>query len=205
MERPPTEHTLPPAVCPFVRPGPPHHVSLCLAVGGLKSPWRGEYKEPRHLPPALQAHPPPHPAPSHQPLPAQPGEPSPGTPGPQPAEDTTGGAPKPQPPLPPDPPERNKCPSLNWGKEESGMWEPLPLSSLDPAPTKSPSSPERKATFPEQELQQLEIGTAAGPPLPPSSPSPWTGPQSVQGGPGRTAGPSQPLTASFGFVSQSYF
>ncbi|KAG8505025.1 Mitogen-activated protein kinase kinase kinase 14 [Galemys pyrenaicus] len=56
-----------------------------------------------------------------------------------------------------DPPERNKSPSLNWGKEESGTWEPLPLSSLDPAPVKIPSSPERRATFPEQELQQLEI------------------------------------------------
>lgn len=41
------------------------------------------------------------------------------------------------------------------------MWEPLPLSSLDPAPAKTPSSPERRATFPEQELQQLEIGTGA--------------------------------------------
>ncbi|XP_054448944.1 mitogen-activated protein kinase kinase kinase 14 [Pteronotus mesoamericanus] len=132
-------------------------VSLALQhVGGLKSPWRGEYKEPRH-PPSHQVHPPPSPAHPHQTLPALPRELSPGTLGPQPAEDTPGGAPKLQPPLPPDPPERNKCPSLNWGKEESGMWEPLPLSSLDPAPTKNPSSPERKATFPEQELQQLEI------------------------------------------------
>ncbi|XP_019521240.1 PREDICTED: mitogen-activated protein kinase kinase kinase 14 [Hipposideros armiger] len=125
-------------------------VSLALQhVGGLKSPWRGEYKEPRH-PPSSPAH-------SHQALSVQPRELSPGALGPQPAEDTTGGAPKLQPPLPPDPPERNKCPSLNWGKEESGTWEPLPLSSLDPAPAKNPSSPERKATFPEQELQQLEI------------------------------------------------
>ncbi|XP_074175760.1 mitogen-activated protein kinase kinase kinase 14 isoform X1 [Rhinolophus sinicus] len=125
-------------------------VSLALQhVGGLKSPWRGEYKEPRH--------PPPRPAHSHQTLSVQPSELSPGALGPQPADDTAGGAPKLQPPLPPDPPERNKYPSLNWGKEESGTWEPLPLSSLDPAPTKNPSSPERKATFPEQELQQLEI------------------------------------------------
>lgn len=63
------------------------------------------------------------------------------------------------------------------------MWEPLPLSSLDPAPTKSPSSPERKATFPEQELQQLEIGTAAGSPLPRPSPSRWTGPTVCAGRP----------------------
>uniref|UniRef100_G3UB99 Mitogen-activated protein kinase kinase kinase 14 n=1 Tax=Loxodonta africana TaxID=9785 RepID=G3UB99_LOXAF len=113
-------------------------VSLALQqVGGLKSPWRGEYKEPRHLPPNQANY--------HQ------------TPGPQPAESTADGAPKLQPPLPPEPPERNKSPTLNLSKEESGTWEPLPLSSLDPAPAKSPSSPERRATFPEQELQQLEI------------------------------------------------
>ncbi|EHH58219.1 hypothetical protein EGM_08018 [Macaca fascicularis] len=56
-----------------------------------------------------------------------------------------------------EPPEPNKSPPLTLSKEESGMWEPLPLSSLEPAPARNPSSPERKATFPEQELQQLEI------------------------------------------------
>ncbi|XP_030886629.1 mitogen-activated protein kinase kinase kinase 14 isoform X2 [Leptonychotes weddellii] len=56
-----------------------------------------------------------------------------------------------------EPPERNKSPSLNWAKEECGPWEPLPLSSLDAAPAKNPGSAERKATVPEQELQQLEI------------------------------------------------
>ncbi|MBV95728.1 Mitogen-activated protein kinase kinase kinase 14, partial [Eschrichtius robustus] len=86
-----------------------------------------------------------------------PGELSPEAPGPQPAEDAAGGAPKLQPPPPPEPPEQNKSPSLQWGKEESGTWEPLALSSLDTAPAKNSSSPERKATFPEQELQQLEI------------------------------------------------
>lgn len=126
-------------------------VSLALQhVGGLRSPWRGEYKEPRR-PPPQPAHVPSH-VRSRQTVHAQPREP-----GPQPAEDTTGGAPKLQPPLPPEPPERNRSASLNWAKEEPGTWEPLPLSSLDPAPPKNPSSPERKATFPEQELQQLEI------------------------------------------------
>ncbi|KAM9209116.1 mitogen-activated protein kinase kinase kinase 14 [Dugong dugon] len=125
-------------------------VSLALQqVGGLKSPWRGEYKEPRHLPPNQPNY--------HQTFCAQPRELSLGAPGPQPAEDTADGAPKLHPPLPPEPPERNKSPTLNLSKEESGTWEPLPLSSLDPAPAKSPSSPERRATFPEQELQQLEI------------------------------------------------
>eukprot|EP00069_Balaena_mysticetus_P018344 bmy_11363T0 len=137
-------------------------VSLALQhVGGLRSPWRGEYKEPRH-PPPLQAHPPPSQGHPHQtlrapPVELSPGELSPEAPGPQPAEDAAGGAPKLQPPPPPEPPEQNKSPSLHWGKEESGMWEPLALSSLDPAPAKNSSSPERKATFPEQELQQLEI------------------------------------------------
>ncbi|KAL0597879.1 Mitogen-activated protein kinase kinase kinase 14 [Plecturocebus cupreus] len=118
-------------------------------VGGLKSPWRGEYKEPRH--------PPPDQANYHQTLHAQPRELSPGAPGPQPAKETTGRASELQPPLPPEPPEPNKSPPLTLSKEESGMWEPLPLSSLDLAPARNPSSPERKATFPEQELQQLEI------------------------------------------------
>ncbi|XP_071066806.1 mitogen-activated protein kinase kinase kinase 14 isoform X2 [Dasypus novemcinctus] len=122
-------------------------VSLALQeVGGLKSPWRGEYK-----------HPPPNQANHHQGIHTQPRALSPGAPGPQPAEDTTRRAPKRQPPLPPEPPERNKSPALNLSKEESGTWEPFPLSSLDPAPAKTPSSPERRATFPEQELQQLEI------------------------------------------------
>lgn len=139
--------------------------ALCFVVGGLRSPWRGEYKEPRH-PPPLQAHPPSSQGHPHQtlrapPVELSPGELSPGDPGPQPAEDAAGGAPKLQPPPPPEPPEQNKSPSLHWGKEESRTWEPLALSSLDPAPAKNSSSPERKATFPEQELQQLEIGTGS--------------------------------------------
>ncbi|XP_048221596.1 mitogen-activated protein kinase kinase kinase 14 [Perognathus longimembris pacificus] len=110
-------------------------------VGGLKSPWRGEYKEPRH--------PPPNPANHHQFLHAQQTECLP-------VEDPAGWAPKPQPPQPPEPPERNKSPVLNLSKEESGMWEPLPLSSLDPAPAKGLSPSERRATCSELELQQLE-------------------------------------------------
>ncbi|XP_062072808.1 mitogen-activated protein kinase kinase kinase 14 isoform X1 [Lepus europaeus] len=110
-------------------------------VGGLQSPWRGDYREPRP--------PPPNQASYQEALHAQPRELSSG--------DTTGGAPELQPPLPPEPPEPNKSPTLNLSEEESGTWEPLPLSSLDPSPGRNPSSPERKTTFPEQELQQLEI------------------------------------------------
>lgn len=164
----------PPGRATWPGPLPPHRV-CCFLVGGLRSPWRGEYKEPRHPPPG-QGH-------SHQTPQAQPRELSPGAPGPQPTEDTTGGAPKLQPPLPPEPPERNKSPSLNWGKDESGTWDPLPLSSLDPAPAKNPSSAERKATFPEQELQQLEIG---------------------MGGPAATSGsPVIPRAASMGSLLSS--
>ncbi|XP_058532627.1 mitogen-activated protein kinase kinase kinase 14 [Ochotona princeps] len=113
-------------------------------VGGLRSPWRGDYREPRPPPPNLAS--------CQQALHAQLGEPVSG--------DTTAGAPNLQtalPPEPPEPPEPNKSPTLNLSKEESGTWEPLPLSSFDPSPGRNPSSPERKATFPEQELQQLEI------------------------------------------------
>ncbi|KAB0390778.1 hypothetical protein E2I00_011199 [Balaenoptera physalus] len=108
-------------------------VSLALQhVGGLRSPWRGEYKEPRH-PPPLQAHPPPSQGHPHQtlrapPVELSPGELSPEAPGPQPAEDAAGGAPKLQPPPPPEPPEQNKSPSLHWGKEESGTVDSLSLS-----------------------------------------------------------------------------
>ncbi|XP_004621075.2 mitogen-activated protein kinase kinase kinase 14 [Sorex araneus] len=136
-------------------------VSLALQhVGGLRSPWRGEFKEPR-CPPPLPAGRPPPPDPCHQPPQASPsGEPLPGAPGLQPAEDTPDGAPKLQPPLPPDPPEQSRSPSPLWGnqgKEEPGAWDAQPLSSLGPAPPRTPSSPERKPTFPEQELQQLEL------------------------------------------------
>lgn len=78
----------------------------------------------------------------------------------QPAEDTPDRAPKLQPPLPPDPPEQSRSPGPPWGnqgKEEPGAWEAQPLSSLGPAPPRTLSSPERKPTFPEQELQQLEL------------------------------------------------
>lgn len=125
-------------------------VGLALQqVGGLSSPWRGAYGEPAD-PPLSQTCPQP-------PLHSQSAERPAGTPRPRPAEDTEDSVPQLQPPVPPDPPERNKSPSLTWGKEESGLWDPLPLSFLDPAPAKKTSSPERKATFPEQELQQLEI------------------------------------------------
>ncbi|XP_069337660.1 mitogen-activated protein kinase kinase kinase 14 [Eulemur rufifrons] len=164
---PPPVREIPPSCAPLtaqaieegLRKEPSHRASAAelggkvsqalQQVGGLKSPWRGEYTEPRHPPPTQPS--------CHQTLHTQPRELSPGDPGPQPAEDTIAEAPQLQPPLPPEPPEPNKSPPLTSSKEESGTWEPLPLSSLDPAPARNPCSPERRATFPEQELQQLEI------------------------------------------------
>ncbi|XP_012887507.1 PREDICTED: mitogen-activated protein kinase kinase kinase 14 isoform X1 [Dipodomys ordii] len=150
---PPPVREIPPSCTPFtaqaiqegLRKEPSHRASAeelrgkvswaLQQVGGLKSPWRGEYKEPRH-PPSSQAN-------HHQFLNTQSAERLP-------MEDPTGWASKPQPPLPPEPPE------WNLSKEESGTWEPLPLSSLDPAPAKGPSTLERRATCSELELQQLE-------------------------------------------------
>lgn len=123
---------------------PPHLGCLLSSVGGLKSPWKGEYKEPRP--------PPPDQATCHQTPPRE----NP------PAKASTDGASEPRPPLPPEPPEQSRAPAPNLSKEESGTWEPLPLSSLEPAPAKGPSFPDRRATFPELELQQLEIGMVLG-------------------------------------------
>lgn len=138
---------------------PSPRVSLSLTVGGLKSPWKGEYKEPRPPPQDQTA--------CHQTLHTPPRENPPAK-----AKANAAGAPEPQPPLPPEPPELNRAPALNLSKEESGTWEPLPLSSLDPAPAKGPSFPDRRATFPELELQQLEIGghSAVATPLLPAPP-----------------------------------
>ncbi|KAM6174920.1 mitogen-activated protein kinase kinase kinase 14 [Erethizon dorsatum] len=111
-------------------------------VGGLRSPWRGEYKEPRH-PLRDQAACPQTPHAQLQEC--------------SPPDNNTGSAPTVQPPLPSEPPEQNKSPSLHLSQEDSGPWEPLPLSSLDHALPRSSNLPERRATLPELELQQLEI------------------------------------------------
>lgn len=158
---------------------PSPQVPFFLTVGGLKSPWKGEYKEPRP-PPQDQTT-------CHQTLHIPPRENPP-------AKANTAGAPEPQPPLPPEPPELNKAPVLNLSKEESGTWEPLPLSSLDPVPAKGPSFPDRRATFPELELQQLEIGGHSAVATPHSLPPPPPGQllQAVQGVPWEPSNSSRP-------------
>ncbi|XP_004633892.1 mitogen-activated protein kinase kinase kinase 14 [Octodon degus] len=110
-------------------------------VGGLRSPWRGEYKEPR------------------RPLQGQAACPQ--TPHAQlqecsPPDGNMGSALTVHPPLPPEPPEQKESPAPNLSQEDSGPWEALPLCSLDPAPARSPSSPGHRAALPELELQQLE-------------------------------------------------
>ncbi|XP_003465779.1 mitogen-activated protein kinase kinase kinase 14 isoform X2 [Cavia porcellus] len=110
-------------------------------VGGLRSPWRGEYKEPRY---PLQDQPTcPQTSPAQQQKCSPPYD--------------TGPAPTVQPRLPPEPPEQSESPTLNLSQEDPGPWEPLPLSSLDLAPARSSGPPERRATLPELELQQLEL------------------------------------------------
>uniref|UniRef100_A0A6I8NS86 Mitogen-activated protein kinase kinase kinase 14 n=1 Tax=Ornithorhynchus anatinus TaxID=9258 RepID=A0A6I8NS86_ORNAN len=121
-------------------------------VGGLRSPWRGEYREPRRL--AVNAESPPD-TEAPRPAPVRPVPPA--SPAPGPAAGVTGGTRKLQPPVPPEPPERNPAPPPGPGKEDSGSWGPRPLSSLGPGPAKSPGPGERRVTVSDQELQQLEI------------------------------------------------
>ncbi|EHB09273.1 Mitogen-activated protein kinase kinase kinase 14 [Heterocephalus glaber] len=112
-------------------------------VGGLQSPWRGDCKELRL--PTDQA--------ARRPTPSAPLRECP------PPEDDMGLglSPELQPPPPPEPPEQNVSPTLHLSEDDSGPWEPLPLSSLDPVPARSSGSLERRATLPDLELQQLEI------------------------------------------------
>ncbi|XP_038609698.1 mitogen-activated protein kinase kinase kinase 14 [Tachyglossus aculeatus] len=117
-------------------------------VGGLRSPWRGEYREPRRL--AVNTESPPD-TEAPQPALTRPVPPAGPAPKPGPVSGMTGGTRKLQPPVPPEPPERNHGPPPGPGKEDSGGWGPRPLSSLGPGPG------ERKATVSDQELQQLEI------------------------------------------------
>ncbi|XP_051850847.1 mitogen-activated protein kinase kinase kinase 14 [Antechinus flavipes] len=120
-------------------------------VGGLKSPWRGQYKEPRQLPSNKEN--------SLETLESlsMPSEPIPEALGPGLATEAVGLTTKLQPPLPPEPPERNKLLPLRLSQEESGTWELLPLSSLGHIPAKNFASGERKSTSSDEELQQLEI------------------------------------------------
>ncbi|NXL85930.1 M3K14 kinase, partial [Alectura lathami] len=116
-------------------------------VGGVTSPWRGEYREPRHL--SLNR--------EHNPQTSLPPAVSPvsETPDPKLAAKVSCASPVPPPP-PLEPAEEVGGTHWNVCKELSRLWDPPPLSST-PLPLKSCSHVERATTISEQELQQLEI------------------------------------------------
>lgn len=118
---------------------------FCLIVGGLKSPWKGEYREPRCLQMIQGTSLPESPLPPSRPMPESPASLQPLTRSPSPplpCQDLTGS---------------NMQLSLN-GKECQGSCNSLQPTIL------APHSPQsgiwvdlRNATF-EHELQQLEFG-----------------------------------------------
>ncbi|NWR57815.1 M3K14 kinase, partial [Bucorvus abyssinicus] len=117
-------------------------------VGGVTSPWKGEYREPRHLSLNKENNPQTSLSPTASPV------------------SETGSDPKlvvgvscASPVLPPPAPEHPEgVEGTPWNtcKELSETWDPPPLSST-PLPPKSCSHAERATTISEQELQQLEI------------------------------------------------
>ncbi|XP_065603780.1 mitogen-activated protein kinase kinase kinase 14 [Cyrtonyx montezumae] len=115
-------------------------------VGGVTSPWKGEYRVPRRL----VLHNENHPQPSLPP----PVSPASATPGPDLA--AQGCCASPVPPPAPERAQEREGTRWNGSKEPTRIWDPPPLSST-PLPSKSCSHVERAATISEQELQQLEI------------------------------------------------
>ncbi|XP_069733225.1 mitogen-activated protein kinase kinase kinase 14 [Phaenicophaeus curvirostris] len=117
-------------------------------VGGVTSPWKGEYREPRHFSLNKDNNPQTSLSPTVSPV------------------SETGSDPKlavkvscASPVLPPPSLEqREKAEGTPWNmsKELSKTWDPPPLSST-PLPLKSSSQVEKATTISEQELQQLEI------------------------------------------------
>lgn len=119
----------------------------CFAVGGVTSPWRGEYREPRRLVLHQENNPQTSLPPAVSPASA--------TPDPEPA--ARGCCAGPAPPLALERAQQREGTRWNASRELSRIWDPPPLSST-PLPLKSCSHTERATTISEQELQQLEIG-----------------------------------------------
>ena len=127
--------------------------NVCLLfvfiVGGVTSPWKGEYREPRHFSLNKENNPQTSLSPTVSPV------------------SETGSDPKlavkvscASPVVPPPSPEQTEeVEGTPWNmcKELPETWDPPPLSST-PLPLKSCSHVERATTISEQELQQLEIG-----------------------------------------------
>ncbi|XP_071584943.1 mitogen-activated protein kinase kinase kinase 14 isoform X1 [Heliangelus exortis] len=116
-------------------------------VGGVKSPWKGEYREPRHLSLSKENNPQTSLSPTVSPV-AESGS------DPKLAVKVSCASPA-LPPASLEQTEQEEETPWNVCKELPGTWDPPPLSS--PLPLKSCSPVERAATIPEQELQQLEI------------------------------------------------
>lgn len=122
---------------------------LLFVVGGVRSPWKGEYREPRHLSLNKENSAQTSLSPTVSPV------------------SETGSDPKlsvkvscASPLLPPPSLEQTEeVEGTHWneGKELPETCDPPPLSST-PLPLKSCSHVERATTISEQELQQLEIG-----------------------------------------------
>lgn len=128
--------------------------NVCLlfvsVVGGVTSPWRGEYREPRHLSLNKENNPQTSLSPTASPVSESASDPK------LPGKVSCA---SPILPAPPSPEQREELERTPWNpcKEFPETWDPPPLSST-PLPLKSCSHVERATTISEQELQQLEIG-----------------------------------------------
>ncbi|XP_072212495.1 mitogen-activated protein kinase kinase kinase 14 [Excalfactoria chinensis] len=114
-------------------------------VGGVTSPWKGEYREPRRL--ALHK--------ENNPQTSLPPAVSPASAAPDP-DPARGCCASPAPPPALERTQQREGTRWNPSRELPRIWDPPPLSSL-PLPLKSCSHTERTTTISEQELQQLEI------------------------------------------------
>ncbi|XP_062451692.1 mitogen-activated protein kinase kinase kinase 14 [Rhea pennata] len=118
-------------------------------VGGVTSPWKGEYREPRHLALSEENHQQTSLSPTMSPVSEIDSDP-------KLAVKVSCASPDLPPPSLEQTEEVEGTP-WNLCKELSGIWDPPPFSSLAPLPLKSCSHVERATTISEQELQQLEI------------------------------------------------
>lgn len=118
------------------------------AVGGVTSPWKGKYREPRRL--ALHK--------ESNPQTSLPPAVSPASAAPDPDPAARGCCASPAPPPALERTQQREGTRCNPSRELPRIWDPPPLSS-PPLPLKSCSHTERTTTISEQELQQLEIGT----------------------------------------------
>lgn len=120
-----------------------------FAVGGVKSPWKGEYREPRHLSLNKENSAQTSLSPTVSPVSELGSDPK------LSVKVSCGSPLLPPPSL--EQTEEVEGPHWNEGRELPETCDPPPLSST-PLPLKSCSHVERATTISEQELQQLEIG-----------------------------------------------